>query len=126
MIKQVIDVLMFGWPFIKKYWFRFYLGVGLGLAFAGTNALFVGAMYLLFNRLDPGVTARKQAAAQTAPAALPDTPEAPPAGEAAAPPPAQAETEAEGGQDEIQRIFPGHNAFSRWGDEVVDMSSATR
>lgn len=53
-MRQVYNVLKFGWPFMKKYWVRFFLGIALGLGFAMSNGAFVGASYLLFNRIAPG------------------------------------------------------------------------
>jgi subfamily B ATP-binding cassette protein MsbA len=50
---NIIVVLGFGWPYIKKYWFRFYVGVAVGLLFAASNGLMVSASALLVSRLNP-------------------------------------------------------------------------
>jgi len=43
----------FGWPFLRKYKIRLFWGIGLGIVFGLSNALFIFAMKSLFERLTP-------------------------------------------------------------------------
>ncbi len=45
------SMVAFGWPFLRKYWVRFFAGVLLGVAYAAVNGLSVGIAPLIVNRL---------------------------------------------------------------------------
>jgi subfamily B ATP-binding cassette protein MsbA len=48
------DLLVFAFPYIRRYQVRFILGILLGLGFAASNGLIVGATQFLVGRLTPG------------------------------------------------------------------------
>jgi len=69
-MQDILKVLRFGFPYLRRYWFRFAAGVLFGVIFAASNAGFVGATTLLVSRLGATKTptAETQAAAPAAPA----------------------------------------------------------
>lgn len=54
-MEQYLKVFRFGWPFLRRYRTRFFSGIVLGFAFAGTAGLFIWAVQVLAARvLEPG------------------------------------------------------------------------
>ncbi|PTY06704.1 hypothetical protein DB346_00075 [Verrucomicrobia bacterium LW23] len=49
---DILKVLKFGMPYLSRYWFRFSLGVFLGILFGLSNATIISATTLIFNRLN--------------------------------------------------------------------------
>lgn len=50
---ELKQILKFGWPYLRRYWFRMAAGVLLGMAFGVSNAGFIWGTKVLFERLDP-------------------------------------------------------------------------
>jgi ABC-type multidrug transport system fused ATPase/permease subunit len=50
-MEPYLKVFRFGWPYLKKYWFRFFLGMGVGLCYAAVNGISVGVTPLIVERL---------------------------------------------------------------------------
>ena len=46
-------ILRFGWPYLRRYWLRFALGVLFGFIFGFSNGLLLGAVNLMLVRLNP-------------------------------------------------------------------------
>jgi subfamily B ATP-binding cassette protein MsbA len=53
-MQDILKVLRFGLPYIRRYWLRFACGVVFGIIFGLSNAAFVGATTLLVSRLNSG------------------------------------------------------------------------
>ena len=51
-MSSVLQVLTFGWKYLKKYWVRLALSVGLGLLFAASNASFIWATRTIIGRFE--------------------------------------------------------------------------
>ena len=66
-MKSILYALSFGWPFLRPYKNRLFLGLGLGGLFGVSGALFVWVTKILFERLTP-------AGPQGGPAAAPAIP----------------------------------------------------
>lgn len=54
---ELKQILKFGWPYLRRYWFRMAAGVLLGMAFGVSNAGFIWGTKVLFERLDPKTAA---------------------------------------------------------------------
>ena len=52
-MKSILYALSFGWPFLRPYKQRLFLGLGLGGLFGVSGALFVWVTKILFERLTP-------------------------------------------------------------------------
>ena len=52
-ISNIRLVIGFSWAYLRPYWIRLAIGVGLGIAFGIFNASFVWGTKTLFERLDP-------------------------------------------------------------------------
>ncbi|MFN7139701.1 MAG: ABC transporter transmembrane domain-containing protein, partial [Limisphaerales bacterium] len=52
-MRDALKIFQFGWPYLKRYWFRLVAGVLLGILFGVSNASFVWATKTLFERLAP-------------------------------------------------------------------------
>lgn len=46
-------IFRFGWPYLRRYWLRFFLGVALGALFGLSNAALLSAGNTLLDRLNP-------------------------------------------------------------------------
>ena len=46
-----LETARFGGPYFKRYWFRFVVGILLGMLFGVSNGLFIGGTYTLVGRL---------------------------------------------------------------------------
>ncbi len=54
MISSLISFAFFGWPYLRRYWFRFCAGIVLGFFFGASAGLSLGCVSLILNRLsDP-------------------------------------------------------------------------
>ncbi|NJK91457.1 MAG: hypothetical protein HC904_06290 [Blastochloris sp.] len=53
--RYLASMVAFGWPFLRTYWFRFSLGLALGILYAAINGLSVGVTPLIVQRLEGGV-----------------------------------------------------------------------
>lgn len=56
-MKSLLFVFNFGWPYLRKYCFRFAVGILFGILFGLSNASFVWATKTLFDRLSPSANA---------------------------------------------------------------------
>ncbi len=70
---DALRIFHFGWPYLRRYWFRFVVGVFFGFIFGLSNGLTLGGVYLMLNRLDDPAhvqkvtdAARQEAAAREA------------------------------------------------------------
>jgi len=61
-MRQLLKIWSFGWPYMRKYWFRLVVGIALGLVFGATNMGFVWATKTLTSRLEAGDRAPAAAA----------------------------------------------------------------
>ncbi|MBG88486.1 MAG: multidrug ABC transporter ATP-binding protein [Verrucomicrobiales bacterium] len=52
-MQNLLKIWKFGWPYLRKYWGRFAIGVVLGLIFGATNLGFVWVVKTLTGRIDP-------------------------------------------------------------------------
>ncbi|MFH1066775.1 MAG: ABC transporter ATP-binding protein [bacterium] len=52
-MKSLLFVFRFGFPYLRKYWTRFAIGIAFGVLFGVTNAGFVWATKTIFDRLSP-------------------------------------------------------------------------
>ncbi|MBI5686923.1 MAG: ABC transporter ATP-binding protein [Verrucomicrobia bacterium] len=52
-MENVINVLRFGWPYLRPYWRRLLMGVLLAAVFGFSNGIFVWATKTVFERLSP-------------------------------------------------------------------------
>ncbi len=50
-MRDFIKIFNFGWPYLRRYWFRLVAGILLGVLFGVSNASFVWATKTLFERL---------------------------------------------------------------------------
>lgn len=50
-MEQYLKVFRFGWPFLRRYRLRFFLGILLGFLFASTSGLFIWAVQVLTARV---------------------------------------------------------------------------
>src|SRR5690242_2683588 len=50
-MSDFVKIFRFGRPYLRKYWFRLFAGVFLGILFGVSNASFVWATKTLFERL---------------------------------------------------------------------------
>jgi len=51
---DALKILRFGWPYLRRYWLRFALGIFFGFLFGLSNGFTMGGVYLILNRLgDP-------------------------------------------------------------------------
>jgi ABC-type multidrug transport system fused ATPase/permease subunit len=49
-----VETAKFSRTYLKRYWFRFVVGILLGIAFGASNGLFIGTVYTMTNRMaDP-------------------------------------------------------------------------
>ncbi len=53
MFRNILSILRFGQPYLKRYWVRFAAGILLGVLFGLSNASFIWATQTLFKRLTP-------------------------------------------------------------------------
>ncbi|MGV3757289.1 MAG: ABC transporter ATP-binding protein [Verrucomicrobiota bacterium] len=53
MFRNILSILRFGQPYLKRYWVRFAAGILLGALFGLSNASFIWATQTLFKRLAP-------------------------------------------------------------------------
>jgi subfamily B ATP-binding cassette protein MsbA len=53
-MQHLANILRFGAPYLRRYWGRLAAGILLGVLFGVSNASFVWATRVLFERLDPG------------------------------------------------------------------------
>jgi ATP-binding cassette, subfamily B, bacterial MsbA len=49
---DVFPILRFGWPYLRRYWLRFALGIAFGFIFGLSNGATMGGVYLMLNRLN--------------------------------------------------------------------------
>lgn len=54
------DILRFGWPYLRRYRARFFLGILLGLVFSGVSGALVPAASVLMDRIDPPTTPKME------------------------------------------------------------------
>lgn len=52
-MRDFLKIFRFGWPYLRRYWFRLVAGIILGILFGASNASFVWATKTLFERLAP-------------------------------------------------------------------------
>lgn len=52
-MKALWQTLVFGWPYLRRYWVRFVIGIASGLLFAATNVSSIWALHYLSARMDP-------------------------------------------------------------------------
>ena len=53
-MSDIFRILRFGWPYLRRYWLRFALGIFFGFLFGASNGLTLGGVALMLNRLgDP-------------------------------------------------------------------------
>ncbi|MBA4146972.1 MAG: ABC transporter ATP-binding protein [Verrucomicrobia bacterium] len=52
-MRDALKIFHFGWPYLRRYWFRLIAGIVLGVLFGISNASFVWATKTLFERLAP-------------------------------------------------------------------------
>ena len=51
----VYEIVRFGFPYLRRYWLRFTLGIFFGFIFGLSNGFTMGGIYLMLSRLDdPG------------------------------------------------------------------------
>ncbi|MCE0484375.1 MAG: ABC transporter ATP-binding protein/permease [Methylacidiphilales bacterium] len=50
-MSDIYRILRFGWPYLRRYWLRFTLGIVFGFFFGLSNGLTMGGVYLMLNRL---------------------------------------------------------------------------
>ena len=67
-MSSVLDVLRFGWPYLRRYWTRLVLSIVLCALFAATNASFIWALRTVIGRFD-----NKPAVVEPAPVKKPST-----------------------------------------------------
>lgn len=60
-MRYALTIFRFGWPYLRRYWPRFLLGVALGALFGLSNAALLSAGNTLLDRLNPDA---RQSAAQ--------------------------------------------------------------
>ena len=58
------DILRFGWPYLRRYRTRFFLGILLGLLFSAVNGALVPAFKVIMDRLDPPTQTLKEEVAK--------------------------------------------------------------
>ena len=68
-MKNVINVLQFGWPYLRRYWRRLLLGILFAAVFGLSNGVFVWATKTVFDRLAPNSAANPMSAATSMPGA---------------------------------------------------------
>ncbi|MCS7062783.1 MAG: ABC transporter ATP-binding protein/permease [Methylacidiphilales bacterium] len=68
-MKLLWDTLIFGWPYLRRYWFRFTVGILSGLLFAAMNVSSIWALKYLSSRMES--RSATQAALSPANPALP-------------------------------------------------------
>ncbi len=59
-MSEIYKVLRFGFPYLRRYWLRFALGVFFGVLFGLSNGLTMGSISLLLHRLDDPQDVAKQ------------------------------------------------------------------
>lgn len=63
---QFINILKFGFPYLKRYWTRLVAAILLGLLFGLSNASFVWVTRTIFQRIDPEYSAQVKVEPDTA------------------------------------------------------------
>jgi subfamily B ATP-binding cassette protein MsbA len=56
-MSHLANILRFGWPYLRRYWVRFVLGILLGVVFGLSNAGILASSRGILDRLDPRPTA---------------------------------------------------------------------
>ena len=65
-MKTIFSILKFGWPYLRKYKGRFFLGVLFGILFGAVNGSFIFAAKILFDRLVPPINTTSATTLSTA------------------------------------------------------------
>ncbi|MBI5772905.1 MAG: ABC transporter ATP-binding protein [Verrucomicrobia bacterium] len=60
-MRYALIILRFGWPYLRRYWLRLFLGVALGVLFGLSNAVLLSAGNTLLDRLNPSVQPAQKA-----------------------------------------------------------------
>ena len=67
-MQRLLHILRFGWPYMRRYWRRFALGVALAWVFALSNGVLLGAIKTVLDRMAPPAPAAIVASAEQSPA----------------------------------------------------------
>lgn len=52
-MSYITTIFRFGWPYLRRYWFRLFLGILLGVVFGLSNAAILGVSRSVLDRLNP-------------------------------------------------------------------------